>query len=204
MKMNAKKTNCVGCANCCKTELCFLGKYIHGDATPAPCPSLRHRKGRYWCHLIETGVPSSHPLKDHEGSKVSGRKSIDFIKEKLEIGKGCPSPNNDRRKKQVFKSKMSHVAARIELGVRNGMIDGDGEWSIEAQEDRDKVQHRWEELKEEGKTFYEAIKQARLEFVESVLSEFLKEMSGGNIRTEHSRKEQQQSNGEAQIAESTS
>lgn len=190
--MNGAK--CVGCANCCKEEICLLGKRVYGESA-VPCPGLRYRKNRYWCHLVEVGLPADKAIKTEEG-KAFGKKSISHVKSELKIGRGCPTPVNERRKNQVFKSRISHIAARLEYGIRHEMID---EYSDETQDDRDAIFGRTQRLKGEGKDFCEAIKQARLEFIENVLTEFIKEMTGANLRNKDSRKNKE---GEAKNCQS--
>lgn len=54
---------CVGCGHCCQQLPCHLA------AGHNPCIALQHHDGRYWCGLVELGIPG--------------------VREQLLVGLGC-------------------------------------------------------------------------------------------------------------------
>jgi hypothetical protein len=43
---------CNGCGYCCAAEVCEIGLHAFGASTPAPCPALEFRDGRFWCGIV--------------------------------------------------------------------------------------------------------------------------------------------------------
>lgn len=43
---------CNGCGYCCAAEVCAVGKAIHGDDTPAPCPSMTYQDRKFSCGAL--------------------------------------------------------------------------------------------------------------------------------------------------------
>lgn len=73
---------CNGCGFCCAAEVCDLGLHVHGDETPAPCPSLTFHDGRFWCGLIE--------FADHKDRSLSAK-----LRFSLGVGFGCDADDPD-------------------------------------------------------------------------------------------------------------
>jgi hypothetical protein len=59
---------CNGCGVCCASEVCKVGIAVHGDVL-APCPSLVHHDGRFWCDVVQKleGTHTGERLKRHLG-----------------------------------------------------------------------------------------------------------------------------------------
>lgn len=43
---------CNGCGYCCAAELCKVGKHLHGENHPAPCPSMVFSVDRFLCGAV--------------------------------------------------------------------------------------------------------------------------------------------------------
>jgi hypothetical protein len=71
---------CTGCGYCCTEVICAAGRMIYGHYA-RPCPSLVRKRDRYVCSLY-----LNDPLR---------------YGEILEIGRGCCSPLNPRRRAVV-------------------------------------------------------------------------------------------------------
>jgi len=69
---------CNGCGWCCMSEVCRIGKAVHGEDAVAPCPSLIKANNRYWCSLVL-------------GEDITRLPAL--IGNALGIGKGCCSEN---------------------------------------------------------------------------------------------------------------
>lgn len=65
---------CNGCGWCCQSEVCAIGKDLHGSAV-APCPSLVYADGRTYCGVVRWSSPALAA----------------YFSERLGIGKGCCS-----------------------------------------------------------------------------------------------------------------
>jgi hypothetical protein len=69
---------CNGCGYCCAAELCPVGRAVHGEDHPAPCPSMKFRDGRFWCEAVTV----AESISPEHGA---------FIRFRLGIGVGCDS-----------------------------------------------------------------------------------------------------------------
>lgn len=76
---------CNGCGHCCQVELCKIGEMAFPE-TPAPCPGLLYRDGRYWCDVViseqrafDTGELTTPPI----------------LAEMLGIGRGCDAETEE-------------------------------------------------------------------------------------------------------------
>ena len=59
---------CQQCGECCKAEVCRVGKYCY-KTDALPCPGLLFEGGRHWCELIKNIVtdPDCFALEFHMG-----------------------------------------------------------------------------------------------------------------------------------------
>lgn len=48
---------CNGCGFCCAAEVCAIGLVVYGEQTPAPCPAMRFKEGRFWCAVVQQFEP---------------------------------------------------------------------------------------------------------------------------------------------------
>ena len=68
-------TPCKQCGECCKNEVCKVGKYCYKTKAP-PCPGLLFEGDKHWCELVKNIV------------KGSDRFALEFH---MGIGFGCDS-----------------------------------------------------------------------------------------------------------------
>lgn len=73
---------CNGCGLCCQLEVCALGLDMLGNNTPAPCPLIRARDGRFFCGAVD--------MADEMGAEQGA--AIRFI---LGVGIGCDAEIED-------------------------------------------------------------------------------------------------------------
>ena len=71
---------CNGCGFCCAAEVCVVGKAMHGDDCPAPCPSMEWVGGRFGCGLVRL-------------AESCGPNAGLLLRMMLGIGKGCSMPD---------------------------------------------------------------------------------------------------------------
>lgn len=43
---------CTQCGECCKNEVCKMGKFVYKEHK-APCKGLLYHDNKYWCECIE-------------------------------------------------------------------------------------------------------------------------------------------------------
>lgn len=68
---------CNGCGYCCASEVCDVGRAMHGDV-PAPCPSMAWGDGRLVCNAVR--------MADELGPVYSLA-----LRLKMGVGLGCDS-----------------------------------------------------------------------------------------------------------------
>lgn len=84
--VTAHKSSCKQCGECCKKEVCLIGKVFMGT-TKTPCPALEKLNGKYWCGLIvktEKYIFPSLKLSPHQQNGI--REHLMMI---FNFGEGC-------------------------------------------------------------------------------------------------------------------
>ncbi len=69
---------CNGCGFCCASEVCEIGLGIFGKDTPAPCPAMTFKRGRFECGAVNAA------------DKMGPAEGL-YLRLRLGIGLGCDS-----------------------------------------------------------------------------------------------------------------